>query len=119
MLSESVDSGTMTAEGTGTDVAIQPLQRVYDRIIRGITSGRQQMVFDEFWREGELAFMFGAPGTGKSLLAVRIANALASGGDLPWFQMDTEAANTLYVDLSMSDRQFAARYIYLGHDGDE
>ncbi len=50
---------------------------------------------------------------------ISLANALASGGDLPWFQMDTEAANTLYVDLSMSDRQFAARYIYLGHDGDE
>lgn len=119
MLSESRSLEQEAVGEAGTETTIQPLERVHDRIIRGIASGRPRMVFDAFWREGELALMFGAPGTGKSLLAVRIANSLATGGDFPWFQMETEAANTLYVDLSMSDRQFAARHQYTGQAGEE
>ena len=35
-------------------------------------------LFDEFWREGELALLFGASGSGKSILAVQIADALGA-----------------------------------------
>ncbi len=37
------------------------------------------MLFGEFWLEGELSLMFGEAGAGKSVLAVQIAQAIASG----------------------------------------
>src|SRR5436190_16016901 len=76
-------------------------------------AGRQRPVaqlFDEFWREGELAMLFGASGTGKSVLAVQIADALARGTPMHGFVMPSGRRKVLYVDLSFSDSQFRERY---------
>lgn len=116
MLVETAAVETESEEATGE---IAPLRRAYDRIISGMEAGRPQMVFDEFWREGELALMFGESGVGKSLLAMRLADTLAAGGDIPWFRMECPAGKTLHVDLSMSDRQFASRHSYSGEGGEE
>ena len=70
------------------------------------------MLFDEFWREGELALFFGAAGTGKSVLAVQIADALARGRGLEGFQMPTGRRKVLYVDLVLRDSQFQRRYTH-------
>ncbi len=70
------------------------------------------LLFDEFWREGELALVFGAPGTGKSVLAVQIADALARGTPLDGFRMPAGRRKVLYVDLVLQDAQFQARYSY-------
>ena len=67
-------------------------------------------LFDEFWREGELALFFGAAGTGKSILAVQVADALARGTPLYGFRMPRGRRKVLYVDLSLTDAQFRARY---------
>jgi KaiC/GvpD/RAD55 family RecA-like ATPase len=67
-------------------------------------------LFDEFWREGELALLFGASGVGKSLLAVQVADAMARGTPLHGFVMPTGRRKVLYVDLSLSDAQFRERY---------
>lgn len=78
-------------------------------------------MFDSFWREGELALMFGAAGVGKSLLAVQVADALAGPSPIEGFRMSRSRYKVLYVDLRHSDRQFAERYSYwvehrkLGH----
>jgi len=72
-------------------------------------------LFDEFWREGELALLFGAAGTGKSVLAMQIADALARGAPLLGFDMPRRWRKVLYVDLRLSDAQFLARY---GRSGD-
>ena len=69
-----------------------------------------EALFDEFWREGELALFFGASGTGKSILAVQMADALARGRPIEGFAMPKGHRKTLYVDLKLSDRQFQARY---------
>src|SRR6476469_7132343 len=53
-------------------------------------------VFDAFWREGELALMFGPSGVGKSLLAVQVADALASGRGIDGFEMPAARHNVLY-----------------------
>ena len=82
-------------------------------------AGQPQMLFDTFWREGELALLFGEAGAGKSLLAMQLARTLAVGGDIPWFVMEAAAGKTLYVDLSMSDRQFASRNSYRDRNGKE
>jgi len=66
-------------------------------------------LFDEFWREGELCLFFGAAGTGKSVLAVQIADALARGRGLDGFQMPRGRRKVLYVDLNLSDTQFQMR----------
>jgi hypothetical protein len=116
MLLETATVETHTEEAA---VEFAPLRRAYDRIISGIGAGRPQMVFDEFWREGELALMFGEAGSGKSLLAMQLADMLAAGGDIPWFRMECPAGKTLYVDLSMSDRQFASRHSYRGKKGED
>ncbi|MFL6466756.1 MAG: AAA family ATPase, partial [Pyrinomonadaceae bacterium] len=67
-------------------------------------------VFDEFWREGELALIFGASGTGKSLLAFQVADALARGMPIHGFVMPTGRQKVLYVDFNLSDVQFRNRY---------
>ena len=71
-----------------------------------------QMLFDEFWREGELAILFGPPGVGKSLFAVQLADALAAGRSIGTFRMPGYRRKTLFVDLVMSPAKFRLRYTY-------
>ena len=68
------------------------------------------LLFDEFWREGELALLFGAQATGKSILAVQIADALGRGTPVTGFRMPRGRRKVLYVDMDLSDAQFQARY---------
>ena len=93
------------------EIEMQPRPRKANEcfIERGSLAGFQ-LVFDEFWREGELALLFGASGTGKSVLAVQIAEALARGRNLEGFRMLAGRRKVLYVDLAHSDAQFRARY---------
>lgn len=69
------------------------------------------MLFDAFWREGELALLFGATGTGKSILALQIADAAARGRCIEGFRMDVKRAKVLYVDLIFSQVQINMRYM--------
>lgn len=67
-------------------------------------------LFDEFWREGELALMFGASGSGKSILAMQIAEAIARGRKIDGFRMPDSGARVLYVDVARSESRFYQRY---------
>lgn len=87
-------------------------------------------LFDEFWREGELTLFFGPSGTGKSILAVQIAESIARGrpvfGKSDVFMREANVTSgqhqitpkgetptrrkVLYVDLKFSERQFGMRY---------
>lgn len=69
------------------------------------------MLFDEFWREGEVAVLYGPDRIGKSVLAIQIAEALASGRKIDGFQMRTSGMKVLYVDLRLTDMQIAERYL--------
>ncbi len=73
-------------------------------------SAEPERLFDEFWVEGELALLFGAAGTGKSVVAVQVADAIARGRPLSGFVMPKRRRKVLYVDLGLTDAQFAARY---------
>ncbi len=112
-----VETGTVETAEEVTAGERSSLRTAHDRIISGIETGQPQMLFDTFWREGELALLFGEAGAGKSLLAMQLARTLAVGGDIPWFVMEAAAGKTLYVDLSMSDRQFASLNSYRGRNG--
>ena len=90
-------------------------------IAREMNAKTPEAVFDAFWRDGELALLFGEAGSWKSLLAVQIADAIARGRE-PLEMRNAECGvrnsgkerrkrrKVLYVDLALSDRQFSARY---------
>ena len=70
------------------------------------------MMIGQFWRKSQIAFLFGVSGTGKSILAVQISEAIASGADLfPGIVInECEPMVVLYIDFELSDKQFASRY---------
>ncbi|MEQ1605156.1 MAG: AAA family ATPase [Pyrinomonadaceae bacterium] len=74
-------------------------------------------LFDTFWREGEVALLFGEHGIGKSFMAVSIAEALARGRPFDGLSMPETRRNVLYVDLVLSDAQFGYRYSCEGRNG--
>jgi len=92
-----------------------PLRRANDAFAAGLTPPRA--LFGEFWREGELALLFGAAGTGKSLLAVHLAESLARGSGFDGFDGPCKPLSVLYVDLVLSDSQFVMRYSQAARGG--
>lgn len=70
-----------------------------------------EALFDACWREGELALLFGEPGSGKSLLAVQIADAIARGTRLLSPETSRKRRQkVLYIDLVLTEKQFRERY---------
>lgn len=78
-------------------------------------------LLSSLWRQGEIAVMFGERGSGKSVFAVQIADAVAKGNsplNSPQFDLaqirDKDGGprppKVLYIDFEMSDRQFGTRY---------
>lgn len=58
-----------------------------------------QQLFKEFWHENEVCILFADTNTGKSILAVCIADQISQNGRV-----------VLYFDFELSDKQFEARY---------
>lgn len=69
-----------------------------------------QMLFDDFWFEQELCILFAGTNTGKSILAVQIADAISRGVPAPGFKLGAAAQPVIYFDFELSDKQFEARY---------
>jgi len=67
-------------------------------------------LFDTFWHTRELGLLFGAAGTGKSMLAMLLAERIARGKGIEGFVMPERRRKVLYVDLKLSDTQFGLRY---------
>jgi len=70
-----------------------------------------EMLFSEFWHEGELAILFADTNVGKSILAVQIADSISSGFPIPGFKLGVKAKTVCYVDFELSDKQFERRYM--------
>lgn len=64
----------------------------------------------ELWHEGEVSVLFGDTSSGKSLLAVQIAESIARGLPIKPFEMTADAQKVLLLDLGGSPTQFARRY---------
>ncbi|WP_374949781.1 AAA family ATPase [Mucilaginibacter sp.] len=69
-----------------------------------------QMLFGEFWHEGELSILFADTNVGKSVLAVQNGESIARGKAIAPFAPTAEAARVLYIDFELSTRQFYSRY---------
>ena len=71
-----------------------------------------QMLFREFWFEGELCILFADTNLGKSILAVQIGNSISKGEQIRGFKMETSKQTILYFDFELSDKQFENRYSF-------
>jgi KaiC/GvpD/RAD55 family RecA-like ATPase len=69
-----------------------------------------RMLFGEFWLEAEMAIMFGGAGSGKSVLAMQIAESLARGRGIEPIGQQIQGQKVLYFDLDLDARQFGLRY---------
>lgn len=68
------------------------------------------MLFGEFWFEGELCILFADTNLGKSILAVQIADSISRGQHIPGFKQESEKQTVLYFDFELSEKQFENRY---------
>jgi hypothetical protein len=100
---------------------------------------RPACLLGDLWLEGELAVMLGEHGSGKTVLAMQVAESIARGKEVLGFTPDsatdtqdsgddgggsgdqpsTRAQRVLYFDLELSARQFEARYSVDPAPGDE
>jgi RecA-family ATPase len=68
------------------------------------------MLFDEMWYEGEICIFFADTNTGKSILAVQIADSISRGVPIDGFKISAEAQPVVYFDFELFDKQFELRY---------
>ena len=71
---------------------------------------RPKMLFGEFWFENEVCILFADSNLGKSIIAVQIAESIASGKSTCGLNKEIEAQKVLYFDFELSDKQFENRY---------
>lgn len=69
-----------------------------------------KMLFSELWHEGELCILFADTNTGKSILAVQIADSISRGTPIEGFKMTAKEQPVVYFDFELFDKQFEARY---------
>ena len=69
-----------------------------------------RQLFGSNWHEGETTILFAESNAGKSVKAVQIAQAVASGRSIPGFPMEAEPQPVLYLDFELSAKQFERRY---------
>ncbi len=74
------------------------VKTVNDWLVEAKDLPPDRKLYDEFWSEFETCFLFGGPGSGKSILSVQIATEIAKNEPV------------LYCDFELSLRQFAKRY---------
>jgi RecA-family ATPase len=68
------------------------------------------MLFGEFWFQGELCILFADTNLGKSILAVQIADSISRGNPILNFMLQASGEPVLYFDFELSDKQFENRY---------
>lgn len=67
-------------------------------------------IFGEFWYEGEVSILFAPANTGKTIFAMQIAQIIASGEGMGFFQGTGTAKDVLYFNFELSPRQLFGRY---------
>ncbi len=70
----------------------------------------EAQLFGDLWVQNDLCIMFADTNTGKSVLAVQIADSISRGLPIPGFTCTAGPAPVLYFDFELSDHQFRSRY---------
>ena len=68
-----------------------------------------KMLFDAFWKEGELCILFADTGIGKTVLSVQIADSISKGIAIPGFKLEVEKQKVLYFDFELKFK-FLGKY---------
>ncbi|QQL49549.1 AAA family ATPase [Mucilaginibacter ginkgonis] len=69
-----------------------------------------KMLFDRFWYENELCILFADTNTGKSILAVQLADSISRESCVGNFELTVSTQTVLYIDFELSAKQFSTRY---------
>ena len=69
-----------------------------------------EMLFGEFWHEGEISILFSDSNLGKSILSVQIADSISKGLQIDGFKLEAKKQTVLYFDFELSAKQFELRY---------
>jgi RecA-family ATPase len=69
-----------------------------------------KMIFDAFWKQGELCILFADTGLGKTVLSVQIADSICKGEPIHGFKLEVPKQKVLYFDFELSEKQFQSRY---------
>lgn len=80
---------------------------------KGIDAPTPNMLFSSLWHQDELAVFFGNQQSGKSLLAVQIAEAISTGKAMEGFELESAPQKVLYFDFDKSGYHF--NRLYAGH----
>lgn len=93
---QQIDTENNITSKTSSEILIVKTANEWMNIARNLPDDVK--LYDELWFEGESCFLFGGPGSGKSILSVQIAVAIA------------ESQPVLYCDFELNIRQFRKRY---------
>lgn len=69
-----------------------------------------EMLFGEFWHEGEISILFSDSNLGKSILSVQIADSISNGQQIKGFKLEAKKQTVLYFDFELTAKQFEVRY---------
>lgn len=86
------------------------IKRSYEWIEEAMQQPVPTMLFDEFWNEGEICILFADTNTGKSILAVQVADSISRGEAVPGFRLQAQAQPVIYFDFELSCKQYELRY---------
>jgi len=67
-------------------------------------------LFGSFMFEEELTILYTKSNVGKSVLAIQIANMIASGEQFGYLENESKPQRVMYFDFELSDSQFMFRY---------
>jgi hypothetical protein len=81
-----------------------------DWMAAAATQATPLRLWGPLWYEGETTILFSTTNAGKSVAAVQVAEAIASGTGAMGFETEAEPQRVLYLDFEMSAKQFERRY---------
>ena len=87
-----------------------------ERVQAGLLLPEIKSLLGDVWQIGELAIFFGGTGTGKSIFAVQIGDAISKGESVCSEHLKNECPPqiVLFFDFELSDKQFQVRYTPTG-----
>lgn len=81
-----------------------------DWMVEASTIPMRRKLAGDLWYEGENAVLFADSNSGKSVLAVQIADAISRGDAVGPLELTAQAQKVLYFDFEMDSPQFYHRY---------
>lgn len=86
------------------------VKKSYEWIEEAMQTPTPTMLFSELWHQGEVCILFADTNTGKSILAVQIADSISRGEAVEGFKLEAKAQPVVYFDFELYAKQYEARY---------